>query len=954
MSLLDLKRKGEDGILGIRGIGGATADDLFNVLRQILFEIEDRELDFWPAHPFLRSSALNMVGAAYAHLVEREQILFTLSELETHLKWQRDVISDVEFATKPYGWIKTLTKKSRLRVKGSIKSLESIENGIGHHYDIASQLVTNFNATNGMPSMRSILDTHYAANENDYLTLLSRFLPRKQMAVELVKESQVKKAKLDVGASIPFTRANEKVYDKRIEIVPTKAERQVTTVFSAPDNRLPIERIIHNQDIVTSTRPPLLKKLQWVPSGEVVKLGGRMIEGMVYTSDVSLGWDGEPSAICKRLPVDSNQVASDELPYYPNYESLSPGQRAFYLDWLAGGRRMSNPDQLPTGYLFLFFYGIERRFIVEGDRDSSLWDEVFKLLEIYGMTRRSRSVPSYFGDFLHFTSYSLGVEGYSSVLPGLLDMQDERLSETALGIALAHHFRANQPIDWKLAHLVAMGLEDSRRSVVIKRTGNAFREMFTARFRETYPDGMVLKASRRDRAVRYQTGNASLSPRYSNPSRAGGPFVIQIPGVLGIKSQFKPLAGIWNQCIEDLSGYSRAVGKLTKEAGASSQDLLRAHLALPDEIRGGKPHPLEAPYRETLASCPNENGLIFAPVALLACMSGIEERQELTQKQSEDVAALVESFGDTLAPHPIILNLPLAWDQEVAIFRNPVVCEPSKSLGGLLRLLHLAVLMASADGVIDDDELQVFHRSSGIEDEFGKAQIRATEAVLVRDTNVANRRLQKIAKSVHSSDRMAVFKLMVHIACCDAVLSSDENRMLRRLGKALKLGQDSLDDVLAGDAAFHTVTVVRGRKASEGETIPAPASSPAFRLDMDRINALTLETAEVVSILSRAIEEEPEEEDELEPESTVRQPITEAPEWMTDLDERYRAALLEMVGTAQGQSFDLDEIAGRYHLLPDDLIDGVNTWSDETLGDFLIELDDEGQVSIIEELIPNT
>jgi uncharacterized tellurite resistance protein B-like protein len=366
---------------------------------------------------------------------------------------------------------------------------------------------------------------------------------------------------------------------------------------------------------------------------------------------------------------------------------------------------------------------------------------------------------------------------------------------------------------------------------------------------------------------------------------------------------------------------------------------------------------LDTAYRNTLAGCPNENGNTFVPVAVLANLIGIQERPMLTQRQSEDVANLVDSFGDTIAPHPIILNLPFFWDQEVAICRKPDAYSISKGLGGLLRLLHLAVMTASADGVMNDSELAVFHQANGINDEFAKVQIKATEAVLARDTNVAASRLQKIAKSIHATERMAVFKLLVHIACCDEVLSSDEDRLLRRIAKALQLDSRALDDVLSENSSFQTITVIRERGKESGEVIPAPvkpAIAATFSLDMDRISALTAETAEVVSILSRALEEEDEEADiEIEPVETISAiSSTAAPYWMSNLNERYKQALIEILAISDGQNFDLDTIAERHYLLPDDLIDGVNSWSDEALGDFLIETDDNGSASIVRSLIP--
>lgn len=707
-------------------------------------------------------------------------------------------------------------------------------------------------------------------------------------------------------------------------------------------------------DVVSAIRPPSAKNLQWIPPGTVARVNNRSVPGPIYVSDRPLGWGGEPSAICKNLPTDSNFTGIEELPYYPGYESLSPSQRGFYLDWLSRDRRDFLPENLPTGYLFLFFYGVERRMLVDKDLDPALWHEVSELLRIYGLTRKSRSVASYFGDFLHFTSYSAGQEGYANVCQKLLDMQGKRISETALTLALANHFRSNQPAGWALAHLVAMNLDDSRRSVVTERTGDAFRSMFRKKFEAAYPGGMVLKASKRDTTVRYQTGNATLSPYHSN---YGHTFEIKVPGVMGIKTQFRGLSSIWNQCIEDLSGYSRAVARIATSTSVSNMDLLKAHLALPKELRDGNPHPLAATFQQALLSCPSSDGMFFVPVSAIAGLLGIDSRVILTQRQSEDVTDLVSSLGYTLSPHPGILSLPLVWSQEIAIAPCASGENITAELGGLLRLLYLGVLVASADGVVDEAELQVFHRSSGITDEFAKAQIAATEAALVRDTQVAAKHLQKIAKSVPSADCPLVFKLLVHIACSDEVLSSDENRMLRKIAKALRLPDSALDDILSEESAFMTVTVARGKSQTGGEAIPRPpkVAAPAFSLDMERIAALTAETAEVVSILSRALAEEAHEDPEQDlPPLVSAQSADSAtlPDWAATLDQRYQAALIKILSSESDRPIDLALIASCHHLMIDDLVDGINAWSDESLGDFLIEIRTGDQAFLSRELIP--
>jgi len=767
-------------------------------------------------------------------------------------------------------------------------------------------------------------------------------------------------------------------HSSRIPVVGTGMDREIlaaadlgpSEAYSPPPQPVaPIparvwEHLDRLKEVVTATRPPQVNKLKWVSPGTPVEIAGRTIPGMVYVSDVPLGWGCEPSAICRSLAVAKTATSMEDLPYFPNYESINPNQRATYLDWLARGRRDEDPTLIPTGYLFLFFYGIERRVLWDGDRDPALWNAVSGMFLTYGLTRKGSSVASYFGDFLHYTAYAMGPELYAGVCLPLLEAHGKRLSETARTLALANHVRMESPMDWNLAHLVAMNLEESRRSVVTERTGDAFKSMFQKRFEDTYPTGFILKTSKRNQRVHYRCGNSTLvsGPQMSTPRTSGvwpPGFVTEVPWVMAIPSQFKKLSTIWNQCIEDLSGYSRAVSRLASSKSVSNQDRMAAYLAIPLAIRQGHRHPLTDEFDQVLQACPEIDGIRFVPVSVLANLLGFAERANLTITQCDEVTVALESLGFTLAPHPGLLNFSLAWSQEVGVARCTALPVDESKLGGVLRLLLLAVLVASADGEADENELQVFHRASEMQDEFSRIQIAVTEAALLRDTQVAARLLPKIAKSVPRLERMSVFKLLVHIAGCDDVISSDENRLLRKIAKAFELGDNALDDVLTDDAAFQTITVARGRAGSRGEAIPqrpAATAVPAFSLDMERIAALTKETAEVVSILSKALAEEGEPDERvvaptLEAAPDVLTPI--CPEWAETLDSRYQAALVEIIALPMDGPLNLAVVSKRHHLMQEDLVDGLNAWSDEFLGDFLIEDAGDDGITLRRDLIPS-
>ena len=138
--------------------------------------------------------------------------------------------------------------------------------------------------------------------------------------------------------------------------------------------------------------------LTWYPPNQSVQFDDLKLRGgMFYSSSKTLDWPGEPSAILANALVAKHaDAASSELGYYPSYQNLPPSQRRTYLEWLGMGRRDPRPEQRALGYLFLFFYGIERRIILDKDRDPALIEELMAVLKHYAPHHKSRSLRGYF------------------------------------------------------------------------------------------------------------------------------------------------------------------------------------------------------------------------------------------------------------------------------------------------------------------------------------------------------------------------------------------------------------------------------------------------------------------------------------------------------------------------------------------------------------------------------
>jgi hypothetical protein len=81
-------------------------------------------------------------------------------------------------------------------------------------------------------------------------------------------------------------------------------------------------------------------------------------------------------------------------------------------------------------------------------------------------------------------------------------------------------------------------------------------------------------------------------------------------------------------------------------------------------------------------------------------------------------------------------------------------------------------------------------------------------------------------------------------------------------------------------------------------------------------------------------------------------PVSPQHEWLNGLDQRYRAAVVALISRDEITPGDFDCLAADNHLMPDDLFNAINTWSDEVLGDFLLERGEN--ITIFRSLLPES
>ena len=147
--------------------------------------------------------------------------------------------------------------------------------------------------------------------------------------------------------------------------------------------------------------------IRWVPGGRHIVICGRHIDGMVY-----VGRPTRTHVFPSRSIINPNLRVAEmgpdtegtQLPRWPSYAEISPAARATYLDWLAGGGTDPSSD---VGYMFLYFYGLERRFLKDNAPVAERRQILAEVIRLRDLFRHNGSVRRYLGEFIEVALVSL-------------------------------------------------------------------------------------------------------------------------------------------------------------------------------------------------------------------------------------------------------------------------------------------------------------------------------------------------------------------------------------------------------------------------------------------------------------------------------------------------------------------------------------------------------------------
>ena len=666
--------------------------------------------------------------------------------------------------------------------------------------------------------------------------------------------------------------------------------------------------------------------------------------------------DVEPALIDLNLPVAQSRPDRDgsSMEYWPSYQSISAGARAGYLEWLAGGRR---DPAAPIGFVFLFFYGIERRVLVDARHSptaraevDALLAEVEALLGVYGQNTSFRGYASSFlevGKLLHRSVSLDEIEPPS----GQGGWEVPLTTKMALGA----YAEQGEPIPAEWALSWVRNSSAFRMRTPVSRCAAEFERLFEIRYPAHFRGGgLKIKPNKTRLAATY---------RAASPSFGFGSLELtlpDLPDVTILTGPTRKLQELIDRVSDELDPYSRWIGR------KDDRDSPAALALLPPELAAERSSPECERFERSIDEALDGRDRAVVPAGELVAAWPSQGSDKLTKRESEMLAKFLAPRGIGIEPDPRFGGPALGKAESVVLFRldgdrpDDVRSEgePSATYRAATLLLHLAVAVAAADGEVSHDEEGHLerHLEEGVElQPSERHRLRHhLRWLLAEPPGMAG--VKKRLEGLDEEQRQALGRFLITVAGADGRIDPEEVKLLCKVYPLLGLDPDSVySDVhsLMAGSGDEPVTVVTG-KPSEGFTIP-PASGGAsgvvggFALDPEKIEETRRDSQRVAGVLAEVFEQEDDEAAEVAPPSEPEDgPV------LCGLDAAHSRFLLALADRRSWERVEIEALAERLGVFPDGALELINDAAFEACGDPLLEGDEVVEIDheILQEMIP--
>jgi uncharacterized tellurite resistance protein B-like protein len=705
------------------------------------------------------------------------------------------------------------------------------------------------------------------------------------------------------------------------------------------------------QPATPKQRPPALPQkprtddtFRWIGPGGTTTVQGFATGDLVYVgSSVPPAWrtGSDPAMIDPRLtvhPTDAN-VSGAGINYWPSYSALTPASRRAFLQWLDGGRK--DPDAY-IGYVFIFYYGLERR----------VWEFVnghgFYPEEIFAIAREVRRLHAL------YAPKSGSFAGYSNSFLQFLAMAEPRTRQLHAGAALQVQPGGGVPADLKVAmgELAAAGKplpadyallwvrSCSFLNTPVTRCAREFELLFHIRYAKEFGDGFVVKPNKTMIESRYGTATSAFGEIKTKSSG--------IPDVTALQRPLAKLTDLARECSDALDPFSRFLGR-----NPHGRESLAAFALLPEELVEATPSPDAQALASLVQARGGSDGLTHMAAAELLQFVRLTKPDRTSKQESVQLAQALEKLGYGVEPDVRLGGPVFEAEGRVILFRRLPDCPSaaSEEYATAALCMRFGVIVSAADSDISEAELAALRRNvdSTFELSPGERQRLTAHLAWLVDAKPGTAGVKKFLGALTSAAKRHIADLLVIVAASDGRVDASEMKMLEKLYELIgvETGQLYAEVHAALAGVDEPLTVETAAAVPRAFAIPPkPESRPQPVVDMERVRLKIAETRQVSTLLSTIFSD-----DDVAP--PTAQPAR-AEGTIGTLDAAHSEFLRRLAARESWSRGEIEQLAAQLLLMTDGALETVNDYAYAAADEPLWEDDDPVSVNtkIAKELIP--
>lgn len=675
---------------------------------------------------------------------------------------------------------------------------------------------------------------------------------------------------------------------------------------------------------------------KWIKSGESITIKGQQAftGGNFYYGGKLSSLDGygtEASLVDDSLKIENkpSSFEDENLGYWPKFISLTPKGRGAFLSWLSGNR--NDPDT-PLGYVFIYFYGLERRVTVDSIKQAvddaefkSLFDEVLRLKGIYG---GSRSFSNYSTRLLEIMCL-LRPHAVSHPKLEKTPQRDSLLFKHRLATTV----NDEKPIPAELALAWIRFYPDYNLKKPARRCGYEFSQMFTLLYSKKHGDGIVVKPNKTRLRIEYHPASSSLRG-ISLPQQ-------DLPDPSNLKGPVNKLIAIADKCTAELDAYSRYLAK----PDASRTDI-EAILLLPDELSDLGATPGLGEFKKWADDAiSTKKGLVDVEEFWTYTKSPLPSK--INKKEADLIQNLAQKAGYGIAPDTRYHHTKTSVDGKLVLFPegHGKYFEPSRAYSEMGMALRLGAMVATIDSHVDQAELNLLTQLIDHDTNLSPTEKQSLHAYLVWRLNTPSNitGLKARLETLGKTEKAAVSRILVGVAMADGKIEPEEIKQLEKLYTLLGLDKTLVTGDIHGMSSNKA-----GLRPSSSQTEIASSAPTSFQLNESILAIHESETKDVQSMLGAIfVEDEPisESDDSTTDSANTKEKI--------GIDKQHYSLFESLLRKDKWTREEVEVLCRDLGLMVSGALETINDWSFDKVDAAVLEEDGDAiyiDQEIVEEI----